>query len=122
MLPTSLPTYPQLGPSMVGAGLAIVLVAQLVPGIPIASAILLIGWGAAGWLTTTRSAASGLPWVVVNSMVYLMLGNLTLAAQLHAASKYESLLLRVDLLLAVLLGSGLFVQMLRGLPGTGGRG
>ncbi len=88
----------QRGPLLIAAGLAIVLGAQIWPGLPIASAIMLIGCGA----TTTVQARSELLHLM-SLATYAMLGCLVVAAQTHAANRVGGLLVADHLTAAALL-------------------
>jgi hypothetical protein len=98
------------GPLLICAGLAIVLLAQVWPAVPIAAAIVLIGWGATLSLCA-RSNCGALS--VMSLFVYASLGCYTIAAQVHAAANGPQggvgALLVVDHLLAV----ALFVTLAR---------
>ncbi len=71
------------GPAMIVAGLAVVFAAMAWPGIPIAAAIMLIGYGAmvAVLARPVRQELLG----VLSLAVYASLGCLAVAAQTHAA-------------------------------------
>jgi len=70
------------GPALIAAGMAVVLTALLWPGVPIAAAVLLIGYGAllTVFARPGRQELLGL----VNLAVYASLGCLAVAAQTHA--------------------------------------
>jgi hypothetical protein len=100
------------GAALIGVGLAVVVVAQLIAGVPIAAAIVLIGWGA------LLSIASG-PMALLNLPVYGCLGSFAIASQTHAALGGRlSLLLLVDHALAMVLLVGLTIHTVRRLLPT----
>lgn len=70
------------GPLLIGLGLILVLAAQIVPGIPLATGIALIGLGATHTLIERRQHEMVL---VANLCVYLSLAILAIGAQFHAA-------------------------------------
>ncbi len=71
----------QRGPLLIGAGLTVVLAAQLFSEIPLAAAMALIGSGATLTLATEHRHALLLP---LNLCVYVSLAALAVAAQFHA--------------------------------------
>ena len=91
------------GAALIGAGLAIVLVAQMMGSVPVAAAMALIGWGASlTLLKGTRTSALNL----VNLVVYVLLVSFTIASQSHAATNIEGnlgLLTLTDHVLAAVL-------------------
>ena len=96
------------GAALIGIGLAIVLAAQAVGGVPVAAAMALIGWGAS--LTLLRRTRNNTP-VLVNLVVYAVLVSFTIASQAHAAQTNSGgelgLLTLTDHLLAGVLLIGL---------------
>lgn len=100
-----LPESRQRGPALICAGLAIVLVAQMWPRVPIASAIMLIGCGATV-VVCTRLGRTELV-ALMNLTVYALLGCLVVATQIQAALSGPAgrvgVLLVVDHLAAFLL-------------------
>jgi hypothetical protein len=81
------------GPTLIGLGLIVVLAAQVVPGIPLATGIALIGLGATHSLLERRQHEIVL---VTNLCVYLSLAILAIGAQFHA---HTSVLNIIDALL-----------------------
>ena len=75
-------TSDKCGAALIGLGLAIVVVAQLVVGVPVAAAMTLIGWGA---LLTILAATRVGVLALVNLVVYALLVSFTIASQTHAA-------------------------------------
>ena len=73
------------GPSLIGVGLATVLLAQLVHGWPIAMAIALIGWGSCLSTLQRSRPQVRLARVVLFAGIYAPLTALTAAAQFHLA-------------------------------------
>jgi hypothetical protein len=73
------------GASLIGVGLATVLLAQLVNGLPIAMAIALIGWGSSLSTYQRSRPAARLPRLVLFAGIYAPLTALTAAAQFHLA-------------------------------------
>ena len=71
----------QFGPLLIGFGLIVVLAAQIVPGIPLATGVALIGLGATHVLMERRQHEIVL---VANLCVYLSLAILAVGAQFHA--------------------------------------
>jgi hypothetical protein len=107
------------GALLIGVGLAVVAVAQWQAGVPIAAAIVLIGWGALLSIASgPRSGSLGL----LNLPVYGCLGSFAIASQTHAALNSDvgqlSLLLLVDHTLAMVLIVGLTIHTVRGLLPT----
>ena len=70
------------GPALIAAGMAVVLAALLWPSVPIASAVMLIGYGAL--LTVFARPGQQELLGLVNLAVYALLGCLAVAAQTHA--------------------------------------
>ena len=120
MLFSSLPLEPEKrGALLIGVGLAVVAVAQWQAGVPIAAAIVLIGWGALLSIASgLRSGSLGL----LNLPVYGCLGSFAIASQTHAALNSDvgqlSLLLLVDHTLAMVLIVGLTIHTVRRLLPT----
>lgn len=85
------------GPLFMGMGLAIVLMAQLCPVIPLAAAISLIGLGATH--TLKRSQNNELL-LTLNLVIYASLAALAVAAQLNLHSGW---LTQCDAILAIIL-------------------
>lgn len=92
------------GAALIGAGLAVVIAAQVTGGVPVAAAMALIGWGV---LLTVHAEALAL----ANLVVYAVLVSFTIASQTHAAQNSAagqlSLLTAVDHVAATLLLAGL---------------
>lgn len=80
------------GPMLVVAGLGIVILAQALPGIPVAAAIALIGWGSALMTDARTTSAARRPRLVLFAGVYAPLTALTAAAQFHLAMQQDSAL------------------------------
>ncbi len=78
---SALATPDQFGPLLIGVGLIVVLVTQLVPGIPLATGIALVGLGATQTLSTCRQHELLLG---LNQATYVALVALAIAAELHA--------------------------------------
>ena len=95
----------------IGAGLAVLLLAQVIDAIPIATAMSLVAWGAV-LLAMARSAGGRL--AVANLAIYVLLVGFAIASQTHAAQDgsdgYVSLLLLTDHALAIVLLIGLSIQ------------
>ena len=95
----------QAGPSLIGLGLSVVLAAHVWSSVPIAAAIMLIGYGA----TVSSLGRIGNQELLglLNLTVYATLGCLTVAAQTHTALNGSTgrvgFLLAVDHVLAVAL-------------------
>lgn len=83
------------GPLLIGLGLILVLAAQVIPGIPIATGVALIGLGATHTLVERRQHELAL---LANLFVYFSLAILAIGAQFHA---YLGTLSVVDALLAI---------------------
>ena len=81
MMPTKTIIATHHGPTLIGLGLIVVLAAQMVPGIPLASGIAIIGLGATHTLMERRQHEMVL---VANLCVYLSLAILAIGAQFHA--------------------------------------
>lgn len=96
------------GAALIGVGLAIVVLAQWQAGVPIAAAIVLIGWGAL--LSIASRPHSGVL-ALLNLPVYGILGSLAIASQTHAALESEAgqvpLPLLMDHAMAIVLLAGL---------------
>ncbi len=102
------------GAALIGIGLVIVLTAQVVPAVPIAAAIALVGWGAQLTLFSSRhNSLLGL----VNLPVYATLVSFAVASQIHAELDADlgkvPLHLVIDHALAVLLLVGLTLHTTR---------
>lgn len=86
-------------------GLAVVLLAHLNPMVPVAAAMMLIGWGTTQILGEGNRRSQLL--LAVNLMVYAALGCFAIAAQTHSAlngsASRVSLLLWADHVAAILL-------------------
>jgi hypothetical protein len=99
------------GAALIVVGLAVVVVAQFEAGVPIAAAIVLVGWGALDNIAS-RPRSGGL--ALLNLPVYGCLGSFAIASQTHAAlgSNVDrlSLLLMVDHALAIVLLVGLTIH------------
>jgi hypothetical protein len=74
----------RLAVRMLLAGVAVVLAAQLWPGIPICGAIALVAWG------TSQTVASRLGLLVLAAAVYAPLGVVAVMAQVDLAMRAES--------------------------------
>ena len=96
------------GAVLIGIGLAVVITAQLRAGVPIAAAIVIIGWGASLSIESRERCGS---LSLLNLPVYGCLGIFAIASQTHTALGGEvgkiSLLLLVDHALALVLLVGL---------------
>ncbi len=120
MLNCALPRESQKrGVLLIGVGLIIVAAAQWQTGVPIAAAIVLIGWGALLSIASgPRTGSLGL----LNLPVYGCLGSFAIASQTHAALNGDvgqlSLLLLVDHTLAMVLIVGLTIHTVRHLQQT----
>ncbi|NOY28888.1 MAG: hypothetical protein GXP28_01565 [Planctomycetes bacterium] len=101
MLRDQIQEFQKNGPALIAAGMMIVLTAILYPGVPIASAVLLIGYGALLTLFArpSRQELFGL----MSLTVYASLGCLAVAAQTHAATGGLGYVLMADHLLATAL-------------------
>ena len=102
------------GTALIGVGLAVVVLAQWKAGVPLAAAIVLIGWGALlSILSRQRSGMLGL----LNLPVYVSLGSFAIASQTNGALRSDdgqvSLLLLVDHTLAIVLIVGLTLHTVR---------
>jgi len=97
-----------LGPLLIGFGLVIVLAAQIFPAIPIASAMMLIGWGATLILGSGSLRSQLL--LVINLLIYATLICFAISAQSHAALNGPSR--RIDLLLWADHGAALLLLLL----------
>ncbi len=93
------------GPAFIGVGLVVVLLAYLYPVVPVAAAMMLIGWGATQILGAGNNRSQLL--LAVNLAVYAALGCFVIAAQSHSAlhgpASRVRLLLWADHLAAILL-------------------
>ena len=102
------------GALLVGAGLAIIAIAQLSAGVPIAAAIVIIGWGT---FLSVACRPHGSLLGLFNLPVYVCLGSLAIASQSHAAIDQGpgqvSLMLLVDHALAIVLLVGLTIHTVR---------
>jgi len=102
------------GVLLIGVGLAIVALAQLAAGVPIAAAIVIIGWGT---FLSTASRPHGNLLGLLNLPVYVCLGSLAIASQADAAidqgAGQVSLILLVDHALAIVLLVGLTIHTVR---------
>ncbi|MEM9657670.1 MAG: hypothetical protein AAF961_04840 [Planctomycetota bacterium] len=78
------------GPALVGGGLAVVLLAQISPAIPIAGSIALIAWGSALAIAHRSLNASLGPKLLLVATTYIALVALALAAQLDLAWRSTS--------------------------------
>ncbi len=98
MLRDQLQEFSKNGPALIAAGMMVVLTAILWPGVPIASAVMLIGYGA----MLTVFARSGRQELLglMSLAVYASLGCLAVAAQTHAATGHLGYVLMADHLLA----------------------
>ncbi|NOY40393.1 MAG: hypothetical protein GXP26_00965 [Planctomycetes bacterium] len=103
--PLSLRMPHSRGPAFIGVGLIVVLVAHLYPAVPIAAAMMLIGWGATQILGAGNNRNRLL--LAINLAVYAALGCFVIAAQTHSAlndpASQVSLLLWADHVAALLL-------------------
>ena len=71
------------GLMLIGLGLGIVLATQIFPAIPVAAAMMLIGWGATQILATGNGRSQLL--LFANLVIYATLGCFAIAAQSHTA-------------------------------------
>ena len=89
---------PNTGPRLIVAGMSVVLLAMLWPGLPIAAAVMLIGCGAMNTLFSRPGRQELLG--MLSLAVYASLGCLAVAAQTHAAinspAASVSVLLQID--------------------------
>jgi hypothetical protein len=99
-------TTNQRGPLFIGAGLVIILAAQLWPTIPLAAAITLIGLGAT--LTLKRHHHNELL-LVLNFAIYASLVALAITAQMNL---HNNLLTQCDAILAIILIVGAIPRLL----------
>lgn len=102
--------YPASAPRLIGLGLAIMLVAQWVDGVPVATGVALIGWGAMLALSMPALA-------LANMLVYAVLVGYTIGSQSHAAAQsltgHVTRLTSIDHLVALMLVAGLTWVTLR---------
>ena len=78
------PAVAHRGVLLIGVGLAVVLLAQVWPVVPIATALMVVGSGAT--LTLLARQGTGAGWLAwLNLAVYAMLGCFAIGAQAHAA-------------------------------------
>jgi hypothetical protein len=102
------------GAALIGVGLAVVVAAQFKAGVPIAAAIVLIGWGTLISIAS-RPRSGGL--ALLNLPVYGCLGSFAIASQTHVALGSDvgrlSLLLPVDHALAMVMLVGLTIHTVR---------
>ena len=96
----------------IAAGLAILLAAQMVEGIPVATSMSLVAWGA---VRLAMARPHGGKLAVVNLAIYVLLVGFAIASQLHSVQHSEkrmSLLMLADHALAIVLLIGLAVDTL----------
>jgi hypothetical protein len=100
---------PNVAVKLLLIGVAIVIAAQLVPGVPIGVAVALLAWGTALTLVRRRG------WLLVAAACYAVLGVLVISAQVDLAIRSPSpawgLLIAVDGAAAAMLLYGLLQQL-----------
>ena len=100
----------RLAAGLIASGLGVMLLAQYVGGVPIASALAVVAWGAVQ-LASSRPNRRAL--VAVNTAIYVSLVGFAIASQTHAAqSQHDSmgLLTLADHALAIVLLVGLVLH------------
>ncbi len=102
---TSLSSLPstRLGAGLITGGLSVMMLAQLVESIPIASAMAIVAWGA---IQLADSRDNGGPLIAVNVTIYVALVGFAIASQTHSAQSQDGgvgLMLLADHALAIVL-------------------
>lgn len=110
---SSLPSN-RVAAGLISGGLAVMFLAQLVEGIPIAAAMAVVAWGA---VQLAGARPNGGPLAAVNVAIYVALVGFAIASQLHATQNRGGevgLLTLADHALAIVLLVALVLHVSKG--------